>query len=173
MCAKIYGCIKRWCFSRKVTCFVPYYRNNHKTYEFNNVYLLLEEKNKHVICEKITFQNGPFYFISFFLVLPQKPNIFTPTYYIVLVLGAPGITFFKKSHQNTFSQLSKPTKHAYWWSLVYIHERGLQSTHPYFGQPVSAEWSTRPQKVKSSPNCGQLVPKKVKSFRRDSKFRHI
>ena len=30
-------------------------------------------------------------------------------------------------------------------------------TRPYFGQPVPAEWSTRPQKVKSSPKSGQLV----------------
>ena len=64
--------------------------------------LLLEEKNKHVIYEKIAFQNGPFYFISFFFVLPQKPNIFTPTYYIARVLGAPGITFSKKVNKTLF-----------------------------------------------------------------------
>ena len=68
-----------------------------------------KKKNKHVICEKITFQNGPFYFVSFFFVLPQKPNIFTPTYYIVRVLGAPGITFSKKkkNHENTFFTVLK------------------------------------------------------------------
>ena len=59
---------------------------------------MLEEKINMEFVRKLPLKNGPFYFISFFFVLPQKPNIFTPTYYIVRLLGAPGITFSKKCH---------------------------------------------------------------------------
>ena len=83
-----------------------------------------------VICEKITFQNGPFYFVSFFFVLPQKPNIFTPTYYIVRVLGAPGITFSKKVIKTLFFHSSKNPPNTHTDGHWYIYMKGSFSGNP-------------------------------------------
>ena len=84
----------------------------------------MEEKNKHVICEKITFQNGPFYLIKFIFVLPQKPNIFTPIYYIVRVLGAPRITFSKKMSLKHFFHSSKNPPNTHTDGHWYVYMKG-------------------------------------------------
>ena len=69
------------------------------------MYFCCWKKNKHLVSEKITFQNGPFYLVNFFLILSQKHCILTPTYSLVCVLGAPGISFSQNCHLNTISML--------------------------------------------------------------------